>query len=101
MTEGFDKSDTRPHESMSEDIHNSLWGLDEKGTGRELMTMEWDIIKDATFEIYRVNAYNTYTKEYEYKSTFPLRYPGIPSTYTKFKLAEPLRFSGSESIIQQ
>lgn len=78
MTEGFDKSDTRPHESMSEDIHNSLWGLDEKGTDREIMTMKWDIIKDATFEIYRVNAYNTYTKEYEYSSTFPLRYPGIP-----------------------
>ncbi|MBQ2127308.1 MAG: hypothetical protein II198_06570, partial [Bacteroidaceae bacterium] len=101
MTEGFDKSDTRPHESMSEDIHNSLWGLDKKGTGREKVKFEWDIIKDATFEIYRVNAYNTYTKEYEYSTTFPLRYPGIPSTYTKFKLGNPLEYSGNESIIQQ
>ena len=95
MTEGFEKSDTRPHESMSEDIHNSLWGTDKTGKNRETIKFNENIIKDATFEIYSINAYNTWTRDYEYNSDII----NIKSLI-KFKLTEPLKSSGQEQVLQ-
>jgi hypothetical protein len=86
MLLGWGDDAVRPTEDMSEDIMESLWGTGQSGSDYEKVSFSDDFIKDATFEIYRVNSYNINTRQYRYLLNTEKEYP---RTLERIKVTKP------------